>query len=644
MKKIICIAGMVLGISMVTIAQTLDRNQTLDTVYLDSKTPLTSANSGKLITTITAKQIAREPNSSVAQLLNRAAGIEINGSRSNGGQNLGYFVRGGRNRQVVVLIDGVQVNDPSQIANDFDLRLMPASSFEKIEVLKGASSVLYGSGAATAVISLTTKKDYEKVFTAQFSSSLATENSSEDQSDLSPQAFNNSARIGGTFKGFTYAIDFNHQTRRGISAVAAPEGENRFQRDPFNSYSAAANLGYQFNNGLTITRRIRTSKFNAAFDNFDYTDANNLNTTELKQISGNLSWRYKKGRVVVNDAYSWTEREIASSFPTMFDSRFFAVDGFWNHSWSSAFSTVVGVNAQFSDFNAFSIPFGSNEFAQDINDQTANFDIVDPYLNLVFQSSFGLNVNAGVRLNTHSNYDNALVYHINPSYNTKIGGFDAKFLASYSTAYITPSLFQLYDPSFGNLELEPENNRTIEVGFVLAKKEKFSLSAVYFNRLEEDFVDFVTVDPDLFIFQYQNISEDFEASGIEVEALYTVGKWKFNANYTYTNPDSRFALRIPEHKLNAGLNVQWTPKFNSGLQYQFNTEREDAFFNSVSFENEAVTLDSFGILDWYGQYRLNEVLSFTARVNNLLNEEYEELFRFQTLGRNFSLGINIDLQ
>ena len=644
MKKILLFTGMVLGLNAFTFAQTNERSQALDTVYLDSKTPLTSANSGKIITTINAEQIQRQPNASVAQLLNQTAGIEINGSRSNGGQNLGYFVRGGRNRQVVVLIDGIQVNDPSQIANDFDLRLLPASEFEKIEVLKGASSVLYGSGAATAVISLTTRKNFDKAFGAQFSTSIATDNSSEDQSDLSPQAFNNAARLGGTYKGFTYGIDFNHQTRRGLSAVAAPEGEDAFQRDPFNSYSATARLGYTFDNGLSITRRARTARFRAGFDNFNYTDANNISTTELEQLSGNLTYRYKKGRVVVNDAYSWTERDIASDFPSRFDSRFFAVDGFWNHQWSSQFSTVVGVNAQFSDFNAFSVPFGSTSFEQSVNDQTADFDIIDPYLNVVYQSSFGLNLNAGVRLNTHSNYNNAVVYHINPSYNTTIAGLDTKFLASYSTAYITPSLFQLFDPSFGNTDLEPENNRTIEAGIAVTKDNTFSLSVVYFNRLEEDFVDFVTVDPNLFIFQYQNIDEDFEASGVEVTAQVNINKVSFNANYTFTEPDSRFALRIPKHKLNAGVNFAWTESFNTGLQYQYNAEREDAFFNSVSFENEAVTLDSFGVLDWFGQYRLNEVISFTARVNNLLNEEYEELFQFQTLGRNFSLGLNIDLQ
>ncbi|NQX78616.1 TonB-dependent receptor plug domain-containing protein [Gilvibacter sp.] len=495
MKKILCITGMVLGFATVGFSQTDGREQALDTVFLDSKTPLTSANSGKVITTISAEQIAQEPNSSVAQLLNRAAGIEINGSRSNGGQNLGYFVRGGRNRQVVILIDGVQVNDPSQIANDFDLRLLPASAFEKIEVLKGASSVLYGSGAATAVISLTSKKNGDKVFGVQASTSLSTENSSEN-TGFGIQTFNNSARIGGGYKGWSYQMQIDHQSRTGLSAVAAPEGEPAFENDPFNSYSATATVGYAFDNGLSISRSFTNARFKAAFDNFDYTDANNLSTTQLEQLRGNLTYRYQKGRVVVNDAYSWTERDIESSFPSRFDSRFFAVDGFWNHQWSKQFSTVVGVNAQFSDFNSFSIPFGETEFNQDINDQTADFDIIDPYLNVVYQSDFGLNLNAGVRLNTHSNYDNAVVYHINPSYNTKLGDLNAKVLASYSTAYITPSLFQLFDPSFGNLELDPENNRTIEAGLAVGKAESFQVSVVYFNRLEEDFIDFVTLDPD----------------------------------------------------------------------------------------------------------------------------------------------------
>ena len=642
MKKILCITGMVLGLSTVGFSQSAGRQQSLDTVYLDSKTPLVSANSGKIISSITAEQIALEPNSSVAQLLNRISGIEINGSRSNGGQNLGYFVRGGRNRQVVVLIDGVQVNDPSQIANDFDLRLLPASGFEKIEVLKGASSVLYGSGAATAVISLTSKKNSDKVFGLQASTSLATENSSE-RSGFGVQAFNNSARMGGTYKGWSYQMQLGHQSRTGLSAVATPEGEPAFSNDPFNSYSATASIGYDFKNGLRISRSFSQARFKAAFDNFDYTDANNLSTTELQQLRGNLTYRYQKGRVVVNDAYSWTDRDIASSFPSRFDSRFFAVDAYWNHQWNKQFSTVVGVNGQFSDFNSFSIPFGASEFNQDIDDQTADFDIIDPYLNVVYQSDFGLNLNAGVRLNTHSNYDNAVVYHINPSFTKKLGDLDAKVLASYSTAYITPSLFQLFDPNYGNLELNPENNRTIEAGLAVGKTDSFNLSVVYFNRLEEDFIDFVTVDPDLFIFQYQNITEDFSASGIEVEGQFQTGKVRFNVNYTYTKPDERFSLRIPEHKLNASLNVQWTQKFNCGLQYQYNAAREDAFFNSLSFENEAVTLDAFGILDWYGQFRLNDAIGFTARVNNLLNQEYEELFRFQTLGRNYSLGMNINL-
>src|SRR5690606_20058336 len=97
-------------------------------------------NSGKVITKITSKDLEKLQGQSIAEIISRTAGVEINGVHSNAGQNLSYFIRGGRNRQVLVLIDGIQVTDGSQIANDYDLRLLNIDQVESIEILKGASS------------------------------------------------------------------------------------------------------------------------------------------------------------------------------------------------------------------------------------------------------------------------------------------------------------------------------------------------------------------------------------------------------------------------------------------------------------------------------------------------------------------------
>lgn len=133
--------------------------EALDEVVLtDTRFALKRENSGKTVIKISREEIERNQGRTVAELINTKSGFEINGSRSVAGQNLGYFIRGGNNRQVLVLIDGVQVNDPSLVSNEFDLRLLDLNTIESIEIVKGASSTLYGNAAATAVINITTRK------------------------------------------------------------------------------------------------------------------------------------------------------------------------------------------------------------------------------------------------------------------------------------------------------------------------------------------------------------------------------------------------------------------------------------------------------------------------------------------------------
>ena len=320
------------------------------------------------------------------------------------------------------------------------------------------------------------------------------------------------------------------------------------------------------------------------------------------------------------------------------------MDNYLTYNFSDKLTALVGLNLVFSSFNSFTIPFGETSFSQDVSEEEANFDIIDPYLNLVYQTNFGLHINAGARVNIHSVYDTNVVYNLNPSYAIDFGNTTLKFLSSYSTAYITPSLFQLYDPLYGNEELQPEEDRTIEGGIAFFTGKDFRISAVYFNRNEMNYVDFVTVDPDLFIFQYRNIDEEFETNGFEVELYKQLTEQiDFSANYTNTQADERFALRIPEHKINADLTYDIMPNTSIGVQFQFNSERTDSFFNPTTFENETITLDSYSLTDVNFSSQLSATIRVFANVSNIFNTEYEELYRFQTLGRNVRIGFTISL-
>ena len=613
----------------------------LDSVQIDTKTMLPRKSSGKVVFKITSQDLEKKSGMSVSQIVNQVSGIEINGSRGNEGQNLGYFVRGGRNRQVVIMIDGVQMNDPSQIANDFDLRLLSSAAIESIEIIKGASSVLYGSGAATAVISITTKKTSEEPVAAVFSSSYGS-NSAAENRDGTLNEFTNYVGVNGTVHGFFYKLDFSNRFSDGLSAIAADEGDPKFEEDVFNRYNLNLNVGYHFSKQCKINRFFGIDNFKAGFDNFSYVDADNESESKQRRTGGSLQWKHKKATVTFNDSYTWIEREISASFPSKYDAEAYSFDAFANYEVTSEISIMAGLNGNFSSFNSFTIPYGGTNFNQDVSDEVANFNIIDPYLNLLYISNFGLNLNAGLRLNMHSDYGNNVVYNINPSYNFDFKNNNLKILASYSTAYITPSLFQLYDPLYGNASLQPEENTTMEAGVEFTSANALRFSAVYFSRNETNYVDFVNVDPDLFIYQYQNTNNAFTASGIEIEASKKFAK-KFTAtaNYTNTQADERFALRIPEHKLNASLGYQVFVTTYLGLNYQFNSERDESFFNPLTFESENTVLSSYGLLDITGSHRLSKNVKLFASMSNILNEEFEELYRYQTRGRNFRLGFTL---
>jgi vitamin B12 transporter len=634
----------ILGLGMLSIGfaqqqQDSIKVEALDEVFItDSRFALKRENSGKVITKITAEELNKMQGQSIAEIIGRTVGIEVNGVRSNAGQNLSYFVRGGRNRQVLVMIDGIQVTDPSQITNDYDLRLLNADQVESIEILKGASSTLYGTGAATAVINIKLKKATKKKLNVNLRSTVGTNRSSEDKS-YALEDFRNSISINGTIDNFTYLASFGLQSTDGLSAL-----ENTTESDKFQSNNGNLKLGYTFNEDFKLTAYASFDNYDADFDDsFGMMDADNVSTSKQFRIGLSPEYKYDNGTAVLNAAYNDVEREVMSSFPSMFNAQSLVLDGYNRYNFDDTFYTVVGVNYQKNTMESFSIPFGETEFSQAINPDTATFNSIDPYVNVVYVSDFGLNINAGLRLNNHSEYGSQLVYSINPSFKEDLEFGYIKGMVSYSTAFITPSLFQLFEPSFGNPDLEPEENDTFEIGAELHLNDKATLSLVYFNRNEDNFIDFV--DTGGFVFQYRNIDQSFNANGLEFVAnVSAVKNLNINTNVTYTVVNENLGLRIPELKINARLDYQLCDKTTLGLSYQFNDDRNDVFFDNTTFESVTVNLEPFIITDFYVSHKiLKDKMTVFANVTNIFNEEYRELFGFETRGRGFNLGFNLNL-
>ncbi|OIQ28314.1 MAG: TonB-dependent receptor [Bacteroidetes bacterium MedPE-SWsnd-G2] len=643
MKKTnnVVLGALVMGASLMGYAQkksdSLKIEQLDEVVITDSKFKLKRENSGKVVTRITQEQLQNLKGRSIAEVVNMVSGIEINGTKSNAGQNLSYFVRGGRNRQVLVLIDGVAVTDASQIANDYDLRLLNSDQVDSIEILKGASSTLYGTGAATAVINITLKKSSKKAVALNINSVLGTSNTQDDERGIKDSR--NSVSLNGTIDKFSYLASFGNQYTSGFSAVA-----NGTENDVFNSINGNVKLGYQFSEKFNVNLYGSFDEFKSDFDDgFAYLDADNVSLSEQFRVGISSEFKYKNGSITLNAARNTMDREIQSDFPSIFNSEGMMMDLFNKYTINSKFYTVLGVNVLDNEMESYSIPFGGTGFNQDVNPETANFTNIDPYANVVYVSEFGLNVNAGARLNNHSEYGSHVVFNVNPSFTKSYDFGYVKGLLGYSTAYIAPSLYQLFEPNYGNPDLKPEENATIEAGVEVNFTKKATLSLVYFNRAESNFIDFV--DTGNFVFQYNNIDEDFTASGIEFEGKVNIVKsLNLLVNATYTKVDESLDLRIPEIKVNGQLQYTLKEATYFSLNYQFNDERNDSFYNPVLFQSESVTLDSYSLLDFYvSQKLLKDKVTLYANITNIFNEDYQELYGYNTKGRNFYLGLSLNL-
>jgi len=609
-----------------------------EVVITDSKFNLKRENSGKVITKITQEELQHLQGKTIPEIVNMTSGVEINGAKSSAGQNLAYYVRGGRNRQVLVLIDGIAVTDPSQIANDYDLRLLNADQVESIEILKGASSTLYGTGAATAVINIKLKKASTEKISADFRSSLGT-NQPQKNTDYKIEDFRNSISVNGTLDKLNYLASFGNQFTNGLSAISSGS-----EADAFNSINGNLKMGYNFSEAFSINTYASFDKFKSDFDDaFLRIDTDDLSKTDQYRIGISPEFRYKNGGINLNMAYNNVRRDIQSSFPAQYNADSYITDLFNRYNFNSKFYTVLGLNFQRNSMESFTLPFGATDLELGLDPAEANFSITDPYVNVVYVSEFGLNINAGLRLNNHSEYGSHFVYSLNPSFSKKYDFGYIKGLASYSTAYITPSLYQLFEPTYGNSDLQPEENRTIEVGVELNAKNKVTLSLVYFNREEKNFIDFI--DLGNFVFQYSNVEEDFMASGVEFTGTYKLSDHlSFNANATYTKVEENLNLRIPKFKANARLDYQVFSVTFLSLAYQFNDKRNDVVFNNTTFMNDQVTLNNYSLFDLYvSQKIMKNKMTLFANMTNILNEDYLELYRYSTKGRNLSIGFNFKL-
>ena len=650
MKKTIRISAFFALITSCALAQEKDSlavNSLKEVVVSDTKFSQNREKSGKVIEVISAADLEKKSGQSLATVLSQVTGLEINGNQSANGKNLGYYIRGGKNRQVLILIDGIPVTDASGISFEYDLRLLPVEQVERIEIMKGAASTLYGTGAATGVINITLKKSSKKEIEGNAYMNIGSNNTA-DNHHYNGQEFNQGISVNGTVSKVNYFAGLNSTETNGMSQIAAPTSDTDYETDRFSRQNVLAKLGYKATEKLTLDffgnyDRIKND-YDLSFDNTGFNDTD-INKTKSEQIRFGFApkYQYNKGEFVLNSGFTKITRDYdeLNTFSntvdySLYESRSIVVDGYNKYNFSNQLAIILGATYQFNDMKS-QTPFST------IEKELTKFNIVDGYTTFVYNSNFGLNVNTGGRLNHHSAYGNNFVFNFNPSYNFKTS-FPFKMLASYSTAYVTPSLYQLYS-EYGNDTLTPEKNATIEAGFETElMNKKLKLNTVAFYRDQNDAINFY-FNPVTFDSFYVNVDGSTKAKGVESSLSYAVlPKLHINANYTFTQVDEVLNRLIPKHKANASLEYQPSSRTLFNVSYQYFDARNDAYYDANTFSVLPIKLGSYQLVNLLVKHELikNRLTVFGA-ATNILNEEFVENVGYATRGRNFKIGLNIVL-
>jgi vitamin B12 transporter len=594
------------------------------------------------VTVISSEDLERLKKISVLEVLRDVLGVSVT---QNGGQGetASVFLRGANSEHTLVLLDGIELNDPINPSRSADLAHIYLENIDRIEIIRGPQSPLFGSDALGGIINIITKKGEGKP-------RLTLASTGGSYGTLAGQA-----GISGSSKKVNYSFGLSRFGTQGISAADSTFPGNS-EIDSYRNLTFCGQAGLTLRDNLEINLIARSVRAKTDIDNFGGPygdDPNNIQDYRSYFIKGEFRGLFLKNRweqklaIGVVDSRRSNDNPADKAHPLesengLFKSRLVKLD--WQNNFFLLPSNTVTMGVEYEmeegESNYFAEGLWGSSLSSFARKKATMAGIyVQDYIR--FADRFFATI--GLRLDHHSRAGESATYRLAPAYIFKPTG--TKIRASAGTAFKAPSLYQLYAPGtflgpIGNKNLRPEKSLGWDAGIEQPLfGGRMRLEAGYFHN---DFENLINFD---FTQGYTNIGKAV-SKGVEIELEGRLNQLLFlRASYTHLEAKDKITgvalLRRPRDMFAATLGVSFSEKWMASVCYDFVGKREDLEF--WSWPSRTVTLPPYSLLNGLLSYDLSSNVQVFGRLDNILAEKYETVYGYGTLGLSAQAGVKIIL-
>ncbi|MFQ5743977.1 MAG: TonB-dependent receptor plug domain-containing protein [Acidobacteriota bacterium] len=574
------------------------------------------------VTVITAEQIEASGAQWLIDVLDRAPGVTtVRGGPV--GAVSSVFLRGTNSNHTLFLVNGVKVNSPSTGA--YNLAHLPASQVERIEIVRGPQSALYGSEALGGVINVITRKG-----TGPVSGGIEGEGGSFGTGQVQ-------AWVGGSRGELDYSASVARYDSNGFSA--ADEARGNVENDGYENLSVDSRLGYRSASGWQIEGFLRAFDATTQIDDFAFgvgpVDDGNF-VEDSNEIYTAVRLGRQVGRWNTSLTVSDSEIDLTDSNPDASFSRLFGLDAFireidWQNEVAlAAGNTLIGGVEYRREKAAV-----ESETVFDTSGFNDDVDVTGLYLHdRMLLAGDRVTLSFGGRHENHSVFGGHTTGQVGASVRLPLG---LRVHGSLGTGFRAPSINDLFFPFFGNRALGPEKSTGGDIGVQGYWDEsglRFDLT--YFRNDITDLIQF-----SLATFQAENIGNAL-TQGVEAS-----GEWapsdRFGLGGTYTFTDAMDQdldlplLRRPRHQGSLRLTVRPSGRLRVFTEVRAKGHRQD--FGPVG----RVDLGGFLVWNAAAEFNFNPEVSIITRLDNLLDKEYQEVFGFGSPERSGFVGLRLRL-